>query len=174
MSEMFTVGTIVGPHGLKGEVKVFSRTDYPELRFAPGSRLLVFRQGQDKSEELVIKSSRIHKSLYLVLFEGFESVELVEKMRGAELKVLRSDAPPLPEGEYWIDDLINCQVVAESGEVLGQITDVLTPGANDVYVVRKPGRKDILIPAIPQCVLNVDVENKRMLIHLMPGLIDEV
>ncbi len=173
MGEMFTVGTIVGPHGLKGEVRVFSRTDYPELRFAPGSRLLIFHQGKQSPEEIVVKSSRIHKSLYLVQFEGFDTVERVEKMRGAELKVLRSDAPPLPEGEYWIDDLINCQVVTEDGEVLGLLTDVLTPGANDVYVVKKPGRKDVLIPAIPECVLKVDVENKHMLVHLMPGLIDE-
>ena len=174
MGEMFTVGTIVGTHGLKGEVKVMSRTDYPELRYAPGSKLLLHSKQKQLTSQLVVKSARMHKSLYLVVFEGYETLEQAEGLRGADLKIERSDAPPLPEGENWIDDLIGCQVITESGELVGTITDVLTPGANDVYVVRQSNGKDAFIPAIPDCILNVDVENKKMRIYLLPGLIDEI
>ena len=174
MGEMFTVGTIVGTHGLKGEVKVMSRTDYPELRYAPGSKLVLHAKQRQGTSQLVVKTARMHKSLYLVVFEGYETLEQAESLRGADLKIERTDAPSLPDGEYWIDDLINCQVITESGEVVGSITDVLSPGANDVYVVRQPNGKDVLIPAIPACILDVDVENKKMNIHLLHGLIDEI
>ena len=173
LTDMFTVGTIVGTHGLKGEVKVISRTDYPELRFSPGSRLWFFSGEPSPPAQLVVKTARRHKTLYLVAFEGYDSIEQAEGLRGSELKVLRSDAPPLPEGEYWIDDLLGCIVTTDGGEELGMLVEVLTPGANDVYVVRQESGKDVLLPAIPECILDVDVENKKVLVHLLPGLVDE-
>lgn len=151
---------------------MISRTDYPELRFVAGAKLYLVTPKSGELVPVVIKSVRMHKSQYLVVFEGYEAIEKVEHLRGSDLKVDRSQAPPLPAGQYWIDDLLGCRVESDKGVNLGTIVEVLTPGANDVYVVRGPSGKDILIPAIAKCILEVDIAEQFIKVHLMPGLLD--
>ncbi len=96
----------------------------------------------------------------------------VVKLRGCELKIAESDLAPLPAGHYFIHELIGCIVYDDAGISLGEVREVLTPGANDVYVVRTPNGKDILLPAIPECILQVDTEDKRIDVHILSGLLD--
>lgn len=169
---MFTVGSIVGTHGLRGEVRVLSRTDFPHLRFVKGSVLTM--QGDHHSEARVVhvRSARSHKNIYIVGFEEVTSIEEAEKYRGKDLLVTREQLPELSEGHYFVRDLIGSTVVSDDGEFSGKLVDVLSPGANDVYVVKTAGGTEVLLPAIPDCILAVDIENKKITVHLMPGLLD--
>ncbi|GGJ07924.1 ribosome maturation factor RimM [Alicyclobacillus cellulosilyticus] len=170
----FTVGVITSTHGLRGEVKVYPRTDFPELRFRPGSLLYLRKPGQTPVRELTVRSARPHKNLWLVGFSGLPTIHDVESFRGMELCVHERQLPELPEGTYYIHQLVGLRVVTENGEELGTLSEVLTPGANDVYVVRAPGRKrDILLPAIADCIRTVDLDRGLMVVRLLPGLIDE-
>lgn len=171
MTELYTVGVVVGPHGLRGELKVFSRTDFPELRFVKGAKLtLASDEGQ--SVLLTVKAARPHKNMYLVTFLGYESLEAVQGFKGRRLVVTADQLAPLPEGEFFYHQLVGCSVYGDDGEFLGTLTEVLTPGANDVYVVQRPAGKDILLPAIHDCILRVDPAAKRMDVHILPGLLD--
>lgn len=173
--EFFTVGVVTGPHGLRGDLRVFSRTDFPERRFVKGARLWVAPPEGESGETLepvVVSAARLHNRVYIVSFVGFDSIDKVERLKGRLLRVPREDLPSLPDGEYYIRDLIGCAVYVDDGSELGILTDVLTPGANDVYVVARTGAPDVLLPAIPDCILKVDVLNKRIDVHLMPGLLD--
>lgn len=172
--EMFTVGVIAGTHGLRGEVKVLSRTDFPELRFVKGARLWLVPSEEVVTgmREVVVRTAQLHNRVYIVAFEGLHSIEDVKNWRGSLLRVKREDLPPLPVGEYFIRDLIGCRVYTEDGKAFGELVDVLTPGANDVYVVRTLEQGSVLIPAIAQCILAVDIAAKRVDVHLLPGLLD--
>lgn len=163
------VGHIVGVHGLRGEVKLESYTDFPE-RFAPGERL---RLGDDLAE-VEIASVRPHKKFLLIRFEGVTDRTAAEQLRGLWLFVAEEDAAELEEGAYWIHDLIGLEVREESGARLGELVDVLVTGANDVYVVHgEPGAaREILLPAIPEVVLNVDLAAGVMTVRLLEGLLD--
>lgn len=169
--EYFTVGVIVNTHGLRGEVKVISRTDFPERRFVKGSRLWV-DTGQGFPSPVVVGSARQHGTVYLVSFEGFDHIDQVTRLKGARLVVPRDQLVELPEGEYFFHELIGCSVFDDAGGMLGTVVEVLTPGANDVYVVRTPEGRSILLPAIRDCIRKVDPAAKRMDVHVMPGLLD--
>lgn len=170
----FTVGVIANVHGLRGEVKVLSRTDFEDLRFRPKSHLFVRREGQAPVQEVVVRTARRHQQFWLVAFEGLSSINDVEHWKGMQLCVHESNLPALPEGTYYVHELVGLAVYSDTGEHLGELADVLTPGANDVYVVKSPSRrKDILLPAIPDCILNVDKPSRRMTVHILPGLLDE-
>lgn len=166
----FRVGRLVNTHGLRGEVKVLSTTDFPEVRFAKGSLLYLFHPTLDQPLPLTVKSRRTHKDMEILSFEGYDSINDVEKYKGGELKIAEDQLQELEEGEYYIHQLIGCQVVTDEGEELGEIVDVLQPGANDVWVV-KGKRGEILLPYIDDCIKEVDVENKRVVCHLMEGLL---
>ncbi|MCY0877286.1 MAG: ribosome maturation factor RimM [Firmicutes bacterium] len=172
--EMFTVGVITGTHGLRGDVKVLSRTDFPELRFVQGAHLwLVPAEGSRTApREVVVRTAQSHNRVYIVSFEGYLSIDDVQAWRGSLLRVRRQDLPPLPQGEYFIRDLIGCAVYTEDGNLFGELVDVLTPGANDVYVVQTSLHGSVLLPAIPQCILHVDISTRRMDVRLLPGLLD--
>ncbi|MCS6827408.1 MAG: ribosome maturation factor RimM [Caldilinea sp.] len=163
------VGHIVGVHGLRGEVKLESYTDFPE-RFAPGERL---RLGDDLVE-VEIASVRPHKKFLLIRFEGVVDRTAAEQLRGLWLFVAEEEAAELEEGAYWIHDLIGLEVREESGERLGELVDVLVTGANDVYVVHgeQGAAREILLPAIPEVVLNVDLAAGVMTVRLPEGLLD--
>lgn len=171
--EYFTVGVIAGTHALRGEVKVLSRTDFPEKRFKRGSQLYMREAGKEPDRTLTVAASRPHKQFWLVSFDGFTSINEVESWRGRELVVPESDLISLPKDTYYIHQLIGLQVISDDGLTVGTIRDVLKPGANDVYVVRGTLQKnDVLIPAIPDCVLSVDLDKQQMLVHLIPGLLE--
>jgi 16S rRNA processing protein RimM len=150
---------------VQGEVLVEIYTDFPE-RLRPGTALFA---GEDH-DPLTVRSQRPHKDGLLMSFEGIETPESVGRFRNQVLYVSRADAPVLPEGEYYYHQLIGLNVVDEAGRPLGVLTEVMETGANDVYVVADPAGMDLLLPAIPEVVLEVDLEARRMRVHLLPGL----
>ena len=170
---LYTVGIIGKTHGLRGEVRVVSKTDFPHLRFAAGSRLLLVNGADDEVlKELTVRGARPHKGVYIVSFAGVDQVEQGEQLRGLHLRIHEAQLAPLPEGEYFFHQLVGCDVFTDEGERLGVLTEVLTPGANDVYVVQTPAGKEVLLPVIRECILRVDPGRRRVDIHAIPGLLD--
>lgn len=171
VEKWFNVGKIVNTHGIKGEVRVISRTDFPNERYQPGNQLYLFMSENLEPILLKIRSHRIHKSFDLLTFEGYENVNEVEKMKGGILKVTESALGKLDENEFYFHEIIGCTVYTTEGEELGKIREILTPGANDVWVIKGKGGKDILIPYIEDVVIKVDIEQKSVIIEPMEGLL---
>ena len=167
MEELLQVGVITTTHGVRGEVKVFPTTDDP-ARFKK-LRQVILDTGKDKIE-LEIAGVKFFKNLVILKFKGIDDINDVEKYRKKSLYVTRENAVKLKKNEYFIADLIGLKVSSDEGEDLGQISDVLQTGANDVYVISKDGADELLVPAIRECIKNVDVEGGTMEIHLLPGL----
>lgn len=169
----FTVGKVVNTHGIRGELKVLSQTDFADVRFAAGSRLLMQNEENGSSLEVRIASSRAHKNVYIVKLEGFNDINLVEKYKGWVLKVSEADREELDEGEYYYHEIIGCRVLTVEGEELGVISEILSPGANDVWVVDRPkGKgKPILLPVIDEVLISVDKQEKLVTVRLLEGLI---
>lgn len=161
------IGIITTTHGVRGEVKVFPTTD-DNARFKQLKTVLV-DTGKTQME-LTITNVKFFKNLVILKFKEYDSINDVEKLRRAKLLVTRENAVELKENEYFIADLLDLQAVSDEGEELGVIADVLQTGANDVYVIRKPDAKDLLVPAIKDCIKNIDMEKGVMTIHLLPGL----
>ena len=168
MEQYLRVGVITTTHGLRGEVKVFPTTDSKE-RFLELDEV-VLRTSREETV-LHIEKVRFFKKLVIVKFKEYNRIEEVENLKQAELYVSRDDAAPLEEGEYYIGDLIGMKVFTDDGEEFGEISDVMETGANDVYVIDTQKYGEVLIPAIKQCILEVDIQSERMTIHLLPGLI---
>ena len=168
MEELLQVGVITSTHGLRGEVKVFPTTDDPK-RFKKLKQVLL-DTGREKLE-LEVEQVRFFKQFVILKFKGYDDINQVEMYRKKPLLVTREHAVKLKKNEYFIADLIGMQVYTEDA-FLGNLEDVLQTGANDVYEVVTEEGKHILIPAIHQCILNVDVEGRRMDVHLLEGLVD--
>ncbi|MGB3160433.1 ribosome maturation factor RimM [Carnobacterium sp.] len=171
MAELYNVGKIVNTQGIKGEVRVISKTDFPEKRYKKGSKLLLDQAG-NKMIELTVASHRKHKTFDIVSFENHPNINDVEKYRDGILKVTAEQLGDLPENEFYLHQIIDLSVQDEEGNKLGKVTEVLSPGANDVWVIKQLNGKDLLIPYIEDIVLKVDLENKLVTIHVMEGLID--
>lgn len=169
MEEMFRVGVISSTHGVRGEVKVFPTTDDPQ-RFRR-LREVTLDTGR---EQLVMKIQNVKffKNMVILKFEGYDNINDIECYKGKELWIHRSQAGNLKKDEYFIADLVGMTVTEEDGHVLGTLSDVIQTGANDVYVVKMESGKELLLPAIRQCILKVDVESGQMRVHLLPGLMD--
>ncbi len=170
MDKWYNVGKIVNTHGIKGEVRIISRTDFPEERYRAGNTLHIFMEEKEPIE-VKVQSHRTHKNFDLVTFAGFDNVNDVERFKGALVKVHESQLEELEAGEFYFHEIIGCTVVTEEGEEIGAINEILTPGANDVWVVKGARGKEILIPFIDDIVKEIDVKEKRIVIHLMEGLI---
>ncbi len=168
---LFTVGKIVNTHGIRGEIKVVSQTDFPDVRFAKGSQLLVIPPNHTTPVSVKIEQAREHKGTFILKLQGLHSINDVERFKGGLLKVTDEQLVELPEDEYYFHEIIGCTVETDEGETLGTITEILKPGANDVWVVERPKGKPALIPVIDDVLLDVDVEQKRVKIHLLEGLI---
>ena len=168
MEEFLQVGVITSTHGIRGEVKVFPTTDDTE-RFRK-LRQVLLNTGKEMLS-LEIEGVKFFKQLVILKFKGMDHIDDVERYKKCPLLVTREDALPLGEDEYFIADMIGMEVVTEDGEVFGKLTDVIETGANDVYVIDTKAQKEVLIPAIKQCILHVDVRERRMKIRLMKGLI---
>ncbi|HAB95005.1 MAG TPA: 16S rRNA processing protein RimM [Lachnospiraceae bacterium] len=169
MVTRFRVGVITGTHGLRGEVKVYPTTDEP-ARFLDLEQVILDTGRQERV--LKLRSVKFFKKFVILGFEGLDRIEDVERLKGAELLIPREEAYELEEGEYFIPDLLGLRVVTEDGRELGVIKDVIETGANNVYDVRNEDGKGILIPAISDCVLDVNLEEGTMKVHLLPGLED--
>lgn len=171
------VGIITSTHGVRGEVKVFPTTDDAK-RFKQLKQVLL-----DTGKEMLplqLENVKFFKNMVILKFEGIDNVDDVVKFRQKSLYVERKDAVRLQKDEYFIADLIDIEVFTEDGIRLGRLTDVITTGANDVYAVAleensifgAAAGKEILIPAIRQCILDVNIKEKRMTVHLLEGLLD--
>lgn len=167
MEDLLQVGVITTTHGVRGEVKVFPTTDDP-ARFKT-LKQVILDTGKEKIE-LEIAGVKFFKNLVILKFKGIDDINDVEKYRKCSLLVTRENAVKLEKNEYFISDLIGLAVVTGEGETLGRISDVLQTGANDVYVVRQDGLKDLLIPAIKECVKEVNMKTGCVTVHLLPGL----
>ncbi|HEX7066259.1 MAG TPA: ribosome maturation factor RimM [Bacillales bacterium] len=172
MTQWFRVGKITKPHGLKGEVRVFGHTDFPDERFSVGNTLYL---DQGKGEDLiplVIASRRKHKQFELLTFEGYHHINDVEKWNGAALKVPEDQLFSLEDDEFYYHEIIGCLVITEEGEELGKIKDIISTGANDVWTVKGHHGKEILIPYIEDVVKEIDIDKKIVKIHVMEGLLE--
>ena len=167
MEQFLQVGVISSTHGIRGEVKVFPTTD-DAARFKKLKKVLL---DTDREQvELEIQSVKFFKQFVILKFKGIDNINDIEKYKGKSLLVPREDGVPLGRDEYYIADLIGMEVFA-GDERFGVIKDVMETGANEVYIIDSDMDGEVLIPAIRQCVLDVDVENKKMQIRLMDGLI---
>ena len=171
MEKWFNVGKIVNTHGIRGEVRVISRTDFPEERYKIGNAIFLFGEGNKEPIELKIKSHRPHKNFNLLTFEGYDNVNEVESMKGSTLKVPESFLGELSENEYYFHEIIGCKVITVEGVEVGVISEILTPGANDVWVIKTSKKEEILIPYIEEVVMKVDVKEKLVVIEPMEGLL---
>lgn len=169
MEELFRIGSIATTHGVHGEVKVYPTTDDPG-RYKKIKEVILDNGKEQKTAH--IEQTKFFKQMVIVKFREYNTMDEAEKLRGYELYVTREHAIPLKKNEYYIADLIDMQVLTDEGAALGVIEDVLQTGANDVYVVRQPSGKEILLPAIRDCILSVDVPEKKMTVHILDGLLD--
>lgn len=170
MAEFMNVGKIVNTHGIRGELKIMPLTDFPEVRFAKNAELYLFTP--DNHSVLVhVESARLHKNMYIVRLKEYGNINEVEKFKGSIAKVSKENLAELEENEYYFHQIVGCTVVTEEGENLGTISEILTPGANDVWVVKTAAGKEILLPVIDDVVLDVDVNEKLVKVHLMEGLL---
>ncbi len=166
----FNVGKIVNTHGLQGEVRVVSCTDFANERYKIGNILVACKDNQEIS--VTVKTHRKHKSFDLLTFVEYTTINDVEKLRDYTLKVPNSQLGRLEENEYYFHEIIGCTVYTDSGEEIGKIKEILTPGANDVWVVQRQ-KKEILIPYIADIVKEISIVEKKIIIIPMQGLLDE-
>lgn len=162
------VGTLRRPHGVHGDLLLDLITDFPE-RLKPGTYLYF----GDKKLALKITRRRPHGDGLILGFEGISTTEQAAKYRAQTVYVRADDRPPLPDGEYYHHQIIGLNVVDESGAVLGVVTEIIETGANDVYVVKNAAGREILLPALKQVLLDVNLETKTMRVHLLPGLMED-
>ena len=168
MEDLLRVGVVTTTHGVRGEVKVFPTTDDP-TRFEDLTQVIL-DTGREK-RSLEITGVKYFKNLVILKFKGLDNVDDVANFRQAEIYICREDAVPCEENENYIADLLGMEVVTEEGMVLGTLKQVYETGANDVYIVQSD-KKEYMIPAIQDCVKDVDLETNRMTIHVIPGLLD--
>ncbi len=169
MLEYFRVGVIANSHGVKGEVKVHPTTDDIN-RFKDLDTIFLDENGTYR--ELHIKSVKFVKNMVVLGFEEFNNMNDILGFKGMELYVDRENAIPLNEGEFYVADMIGADIITDEGNHFGTLKDVLKTGANDVYVINTDEGKEVLFPSIPECILEKDLENKEIKVHIMDGLLD--
>ena len=169
MEQFLRVGVISSTHGIRGEVKVYPTTDDPE-RFLDLDEVILDTGREHKILE--IEGVKFFKNQVILKFKGYDNINDIEKYLKKDLLVDREHAVELGENENFIADLIDMEVVTDEGKVLGTLTDVIETGANDVYAVKTPEGKELLLHAIRDCILDVNVDEKRMTVHVMEGLMD--
>lgn len=167
----FKVGKIVNTHGVKGEVRIVSTTDFADERYEKGNKLYIFKEKQSEPVEVTVASHRRHKNFDLLTFEGYENVNDVEQYKNCEVKIPEEQLTDLEDGEFYFHEIIGCTVKTEDGVEVGTVKEILTPGANDVWVVKKGG-KEVLIPYIDDVVQSIDIDEKEIVITVMEGLLD--
>lgn len=170
MEDLLQVGAITQTHGLRGEVKVFPTTD--DAKRFKKLKEVILDTGKEKMV-LEIEGVKFFKQFVILKFKGFDDINDIERYKGKSLYVTRENAVKLKKDEYFIADLIGIRVYDEDEEYLGVLKDVIVTGANDVYDVALEDGRSLLLPAIKQCVLEVDMEQHKMKVHVLEGLLDE-
>lgn len=170
MNNYLRVGVITSTHGVRGEVKVFPTTD--DMNRFKKLKGVILDTGKEEIQ-LEIEGVKFFKNQVILKFKGYDNINDIEKYKGMDLLISRDNAVKLSKDEYFIYDIIGSSVIVdETDEVLGELSEILTTNANDVYVVTRPNNKELLIPSIKECILDVDVSNKCIRVHLLPGLLD--
>lgn len=169
MQEYFEIGQIVNTFGVKGQVKVKPFTD-DVTQFETLGTILVVRNKE--TIEMKILDVKYHKDMVLLKLDGIEDMTAAEKYKGAYIKIHRSKARKLEEGEYFIADIIGSDVYTDENKYLGKVDDIYNTGSNDIYVVKDELGKQILLPAIKDVLLDIDIENQKVTVHLLKGLVD--
>lgn len=160
------VGKLGRPHGVKGLVVLYLLTDFPE-RLESGSQVYL----SSEHIPMEIRSRRDYQGNLLLKFDGYDTPEAVGELSNQFLFVRADDRPPLPEGEYYHHQIIGLQAVDEQEKILGKVTEILTTGSNDVYVVQSDSGSEILLPATEEVILNINLDQGLMRVHLIPGLL---
>ena len=169
METKLQVGVISSTHGVRGEVKVFPTTD--DVKRFKRLKEVILDTGKEELT-LEIEGVKFFKQFVILKFKGFDNINDIEKYKGKSLYVNRANAVRLRKDEYFIADLQGLTVVNEEEQVIGTLRDVMETGANDVYIIDMTDGREVLIPAIKECILNVDVEGGKIQIHIMDGLLD--
>ena len=165
MKDLIDIGQIVNTHGLRGDLKVMPWCDDPEI-FCELEYVLI------DNKEFLIEKSSLHKNAVLLKLQGINHINDAELYRNKILYVKRADLGELPEGTYYICDLLGCSVITNEGRLLGRIKDIIKTGSNDVYVVEDEQKKQVLIPVIDEVINSVNIEEKKIIITPLKGLID--
>jgi 16S rRNA processing protein RimM len=163
--EYLVIGKLRHPHGLRGEMLMEVITDFPE-RLQPGVRVYA----GDERRPLQVRSIRSHAKGALIAFEGYDTPEAVGEFRNALVFTTTATLPKLPEGEYYHHQLIGLDVVTDEGQELGRLAEIMNTSANDIYIVRSEAGREILLPAIDPVILSIDLEQRKILVHLLPGI----
>lgn len=169
MNDLFRVGVIANTHGIRGEVKVYPTTDDVE-RFEQLKEILL-----DTGKEMItleIKGVKYFKNMAILKFKGIDNINDIEKYKGKDLYVTRENAVPLEEDEFYLSDVLDAKVVTDEGDDFGVIKDILETKANDVFVVETKDQKEVLLPVIKDCILDIDLDEQVVTVHIMPGLLD--
>lgn len=169
MEDLLQVGVIASTHGIKGEVKVFPTTD--DVNRFRKLKEVILDTGKEQMT-LEIEGVKFFKQFVILKFKNFDNINEIEKYKGNSLMVTRKNAVPLKENEYFIADLIGLSITDEEDKDFGVLKDVLQTGANDVYVIDMNSGEEVLVPAIKECILNIDIKKRTMKIHLLEGLLD--
>ncbi len=169
MSEYFVIGKVIGAHGVRGEIKIFPITD-DVRRFSKVSECMLLSPAEKLIRTVKVSGRRFTGETVLLTLEGIADRDEAQKLNGLFIAVKREDAAPLPPGRYYIADLIGCKVTDSQIGQLGSVWDVLQTGANDVLVVKRTGKPDLLIPYLNSIVTGVDVFSKQMSVILPDGL----
>ena len=168
MQNLLEIGQIFNSYGIKGFLKVVPYTDditrYSNLKE-------IYIEKNKKLEKMEIEEVKYHKNLVLLKLKGIDDINETLKYKNCYIKIDRKDAVDLPENSYFIVDLIDIEVYTEEDKYLGKIIDIFPTGSNDVYVVKDELGKQILLPAIREVIKKVDIENKKMIVHLLEGMV---
>ena len=167
MNELLQVGSIIKTHGIKGEVKVYPLTDDVN-RFKQLKEVIL--EPDSDNITLEIEGVKFQKNLVILKFKGYDNINDIEMHCKKGIYVMRDNAVELDDDEYFVADLIGLKVITDEGEKFGTVKDVLHTGANDVYVIEHSD-KEVLVPAIKQCIIDVSIDDNTMTIHLMKGLV---
>ena len=156
MEDLIRVGVIINTFGVKGEVKIYPDIDY----FDELERVFI------KDKEYKIEKLRDQKGIIIAKFEGIDDINQIENLKNEEVMITLEDRPELPEGKHYVGDLLGLEVITEDGQVLGTLDNIYNTGANDIYEVG-----EILLPATDEVIKQIDMENKKIIVHLLKGLI---
>jgi 16S rRNA processing protein RimM len=167
-SVYLAIGFLRRPHGVSGEIIMDLHTDFPE-RIKSGKKVYV----GEKHEAVTFENVRVHGGGLLVKLLGYDTPESVGRFRNHWVHVKAGEVPPLPEGQHYKYELVGLSVIEDTGKTLGELVEILETGANDVYIVRDDAGKDLLLPAIPSVILDLDMESRTMKVHLLDGLIED-
>ncbi|WP_295728197.1 ribosome maturation factor RimM [uncultured Limosilactobacillus sp.] len=164
----YHVGKIVNTHGIRGEVKVVPITDFVDERFGVGSRLVI--EKNDQYLPVTVASARHHKGTELVKFENLDNIDEAEKFRNCFISVSEEQQAQLEDGQYYYHQIIGLDVVTVDGRHLGKIKEIMSPGANDVWVVQRTNQRDLLLPVIKDVIKKVDLDQQMVTVKLLEGL----